>query len=455
MHTPFKDTLAPDFTAFKQNASLLYNLNKAGKVSAMYTISAGGVAEAISKMAFGNKIGLSLDETAFLTLKTDDENNTNAKWFLPFYGSIIVETSENLINLAKDEQAETKNIYSLGKTTTEPTISIGSTTISLEEAEKAWESTLAQVFPPLFDKKATIPMPAFAQNEHSSVQSTTAKYNIITKNNRAPRVLIPVFPGTNGEYDMARAFSLAGANTKILLFRNNTPQALEESFKELEKELSTAQILALSGGSCAGDEPDGAGKFITNVLRQNRIADALMNGIKQRDSLILGICNGFQALIKSGLIPYGEIRTPLADMPTVSFNPIGRHISRMVKTRLTSAISPWAHHKSVLNRIHDLPISHAEGRIICNEALAHELFANGQVFAQYIDQTENPAIKEPANPNMSAFAIESLTSPDGRILGKMAHSERTITRETQNNLIKNYDGNKTQDIFSAGVSYFQ
>ena len=284
---------------------------------------------------------------------------------------------------------------------------------------------------------------------------------------RHPRVLLPVFPGTNCEYDMARAFALAGGDTKFLIFRNNTPEALSESLEELVKQIKSAQILALSGGFSAGDEPDGSGKYIANVLREGRVAEQIMNLIKKRDGLILGICNGFQALVKTGLVPYGEIREAEADMPTLTFNTIGRHISRVCRTRIVSATSPWAKDPSVVDpRIHLVPISHGEGRIIIRERLAKEYFAKGQIFSQYVDMQGNPAILEPDNPNGSFYAIEGMTSPDGRVLGKMGHSERTIGNEMNGadlDLLKNVAGNpltnesenSCQNIFAAGVNYFK
>ena len=231
-----------------------------------------------------------------------------------------------------------------------------------------------------------------------------------------------------------------------------------EMLNELQKELGTAQILALSGGFSAGDEPDGSGKFIANVLRENRIAQAVISLLEERNGLVLGICNGFQALIKTGLVPYGKILAPSEDMPTLTFNRIGRHISRVVNTRMVSAISPWAQHQSVVqSQTHLVPISHGEGRIIIDKDFAKKLFENGQIFTQYVDENGNPVMTEPTNPNGSMFAIEGMTSPDGRVLGKMGHNERTIGTEhlgASNELIKNIQGNKCQNIFAAGVRYF-
>ena len=453
---PYTENLAPDFDVFKANASAIYNLNKEGKILSMYTVGAGGIAEAVSKMSFGNGIGCKL--------------NTNAQelLFIPQYGTILLETSEKL---------DTKQWLYIGDTIAEKEIrvdyvdsktsSTNTLVISIEEAQCSWENKLEKVFPSVSGKdaiKAVLgknnEMPEFAKNQHSSVaekRSEISSFN--TTSSAKPKVVLPVFPGTNCEFDMSRAFNLAGAETKIVVFRNHTKEALSESLESLEKEISTSQILALSGGFSAGDEPDGSGKFIANVLRENRIADSVMNLIKNRDGLVLGICNGFQALIKVGLVPYGEIRTVTEDMPTLTFNTIGRHISRVARTRLTAATSPWAFHSSVLQEgTHLVPISHGEGRIIISDELAKELFAKGQVFTQYTDFDGNPAIQEPDNPNGSAFAIEGLTSPDGRVLGKMGHSERTVGMGkdgSSDTLIKNIDGNRCQNIFAAGVNYFK
>ena len=391
---PYTENLAPDFDVFKANVSAIYNLNKEGKILSMYTVGAGGIAEAVSKMSFGNGIGCKL--------------NTNAQelLFIPQYGTILLETSEKL---------DTKQWLYIGDTIAEKEIrvdyvdsktsSTNTLVISIEEAQCSWENKLEKVFPSVSGKdaiKAVLgknnEMPEFAKNQHSSVaekRSEISSFN--TTSSAKPKVVLPVFPGTNCEFDMSRAFNLAGAETKIVVFRNHTKEALSESLESLEKEISTSQILALSGGFSAGDEPDGSGKFIANVLRENRIADSVMNLIKNRDGLVLGICNGFQALIKVGLVPYGEIRTVTEDMPTLTFNTIGRHISRVARTRLTAATSPWAFHSSVLQEgTHLVPISHGEGRIIISDELAQELFAKGQVFTQYTDFDGNPAIQEPS-----------------------------------------------------------
>ena len=470
---PYSKLLAPDFEAFKTNSQILYKLNSAKKISAMYPICAGGIAEAITKMAMGNRIGARLDfvppNVAATNLgEAKGEENSFANLFAPFYGSLLVETDEDL---SKENFAQ-KTVFLLGETIREEEIVVQGKTkaqilrVKISEAEEVWESRLEKVFPKTSAAEIQNELPEFAKTIHSSL-SEARKNPVFNICKRHPRVLLPVFPGTNCEYDMARAFALAGGDTKFLIFRNNTPEALSESLEELVKQIKSAQILALSGGFSAGDEPDGSGKYIANVLREGRVAEQIMNLLKKRDGLILGICNGFQALVKTGLVPYGEIREAEADMPTLTFNTIGRHISRICRTRIVSATSPWAKDPSVVDpRIHLVPISHGEGRIIIRERLAKECFAKGQIFSQYVDMQGNPAILEPDNPNGSFYAIEGMTSPDGRVLGKMGHSERTIGSEMNGadlDLLKNVAGNpltnesenSCQNIFAAGVNYFK
>ena len=265
---------------------------------------------------------------------------------------------------------------------------------------------------------------------------------------------------------MARAFNLNGADTKIMVFRNRTPEELSQSLRDFAKEIQEAQILAFSGGFSSGDEPDGSGKYIANVIREHQVADAIMDLLKKRNGLVLGICNGFQALIKTGLVPYGEIRDMTDKTPTLTFNNVGRLVSRVVRTRIVSANSPWALDKSVLEpKMHLIPVSHGEGRIVMEKDLAKQLFQAGQVFTQYVDENGMPSISEPDNPNGSLFAIEGLTSPDGHVLGKMGHNERTVGLDANGSsadLIKNIavegiaskNENSCQNIFRAGVSYF-
>lgn len=467
---PYSKELAPDFETFTSNSNTLYELNSNKKILAMYPVCAGGIAEAVTKMAMGNRIGIKIENIPFSATKVGFATNLTPSLddlFTPLYGSIIVESDSEL-----DERAFIDGtIFKLGKTIPEQKIQISvkqfeETQISLNEAEKSWEQRLSEVFPPVSNAPLQEELPDFAKELHPSLKESK-KNSFFANPTTKPKVLIPVFPGTNCEYDMARAFNLAGAQTKILVFANNTPQALKESLEALQKELKETQILALAGGFSAGDEPDGSGKFIANVLREGHISEEVMNLLKKRNGLVLGICNGFQALIKTGLVPYGEIKSPSADMPTLTFNKIGRHISRVVRTRMVSALSPWAQDESVLDsRLHLVPVSHGEGRIVIEKSFAEKLFKNGQIFTQYADENGNPSITEPDNPNGSLFAIEGMTSPDGHVLGKMGHSERTVGTDKNGaslDLIKNIAGNpltnptenSCQNIFRAGVRYFK
>ena len=458
---PLTDALAPDFAAFMKNAARLYALNKAGAIRAMYPVNAGGIAEAVSKMALGNRIGAAL-------LAQNDVRDL----FTPRFGAIVIEAAGQL-----DAADFTNNSLSLlGTTTDAAIISLHGAEIALSDIETAWERTLAVVFPPISNATVGTPqsLPQWAQDAHSSLaaarkSAATRPDNVHFISAAKPRVIIPVFPGTNCEYDMARAFNLAGAETHILVFRNRTSQDLAESLVAFQHEIERSNIIAFAGGFSAGDEPDGSGKYIANVIRERRIADSILTLLQRRDGLILGICNGFQALIKTGLVPFGEIREPDADLPTLTANTLHRHISRVARTHVVSALSPWAQHESILHpQTHLIPVSHGEGRVILSETLAKQLFANGQVFSQYVDVSGAPTMREPDNPNGSLYAIEGMTSPDGRVLGKMGHNERCIGIDGSGgaslSLLKNItgDGRRSasdestcQNIFAAGVRYFR
>ena len=467
---PYSAELAPDFDTFTKNTNALYELNKAGKIAAMYPVCAGGIAEAITKMAMGNRIGIKIDNVPYSATASgfrQDGRYSEKDLFTPLYGSIIVEAASDF-----DTGVFVPGTVSqLGATVSEPALTvevnnIPGAKITLKEAESAWESTLSSVFPPVSGAEVQPELPEFAKSVHPSL-SAIRKNPVFNPIKAKPRVVIPVFPGTNCEYDIARAFNLAGADTNILVLSNKTPQMLEDSLAAFEKELKFAQILALAGGFSAGDEPDGSAKFIANCLREGRVSSRIMELLKKRDGLVLGICNGFQALVKTGLAMYGEFRDMQDDMPTLTFNRIGRHISRVVRTRLVSAASPWALDPSVIDpRLHLVPVSHGEGRFVVSAELAEKLFANGQVFSQYVDEFGIPAVAEPDNPNGSAYAIEGITSPDGRVLGKMGHSERTVgidANGASRDLIKNIAGdplaneneNSCENVFAAGVRYFK
>ena len=467
---PYSAELAPDFDTFTKNSEKLYELNKSGSINAMYPVCAGGIAEAVTKMAFGNRIGIKIDSLPYSATaygyKKDGKASEN-DLFTPLYGSIIIEAKTALNKSDFVDGTLTK----IGETVSSPEIEIAvsgipDVKINLSEAEKAWEEKLSSVFPPVSGAEEQPALPSYAKEIHKSL-SDIRKNPVFASPKAKPRVVIPVFPGTNCEFDMARAFNIAGAETKIVVLANKTPDMLNDSLSRFANELKEANILALAGGFSAGDEPDGSAKFIANCLREGHISDEIMNLLKKRDGLVLGICNGFQALVKTGLAMYGEIRDMENDMPTLTYNKIGRHISRVVRTRLVSAVSPWAMDPSVVDpRIHLVPISHGEGRFVCDEATAKKLFENGQVFTQYVDEFGIPAISEPDNPNGSAFAIEGITSPDGRVLGKMGHSERTIGIEkggASRDLIKNIafdpltneSENSCENVFAAGVRYFK
>ena len=466
---PYSAELAPDFDTFNKNANALYSLNAAGKINAMYPVCAGGIAEAVSKMAMGNRIGVKIENIPLsATCAANAGASASAKdLFTPLYGSIVVEAAGDL----ELSGFAAGTVSKIGVTTESGDIElavagVAEMKLGLAEVESAWESKLAEVFPPVSGAEVQKPLPDFAKNIHKSL-SEARKNPVFAAPTAKPRVLLPVFPGTNCEFDMARAFNLAGADTKIIVLANRTPAMLEESLANFERELKEAQILALSGGFSAGDEPDGSAKFIANCLREGRVSAQIMDLLKKRDGLVLGICNGFQALVKTGLAMYGEFRDMEGDMPTLTYNKIGRHISRIVRTRMVSAMSPWAQDATVIDpRIHLVPISHGEGRFVCDEKTAKSLFENGQVYTQYVDEFGNPAITEPDNPNGSLFAIEGITSPDGRVLGKMGHSERTVGIDANGaslDLIKNVAGNpltnesenSCQNLFRAGVRYFK
>ena len=466
---PYSSELAPDFDTFNKNANALYSLNAAGKINAMYPVCAGGIAEAVSKMAMGNRIGVKIENIPLsATCAAKAGASASAKdLFTPLYGSIVVEAAGDL----ELSGFVAGTVSKIGVTTESGDIElavagVAEMKLGLAEVESAWEAKLAEVFPPVSGAEVQKPLPDFAKNVHKSL-SEARKNPVFAAPTVKPRVLLPVFPGTNCEFDMARAFNLAGADTKIIVLANRTPAMLEESLANFEKELKEAQILALSGGFSAGDEPDGSAKFIANCLREGRVSAQIMDLLKKRDGLVLGICNGFQALVKTGLAMYGEFRDMEGDMPTLTYNKIGRHISRIVRTRMVSAMSPWAQDATVIDpRIHLVPISHGEGRFVCDEKTAKALFENGQVYTQYVDEFGNPAITEPDNPNGSLFAIEGITSPDGRVLGKMGHSERTVGIDANGaslDLIKNVAGNpltnesenSCQNLFRAGVRYFK
>ena len=417
----------PDFAQLKKNFAKISKLIADGKVLAAHSVRVGGIAAAISKMTFGNGIGFTFErEFAAKDLFTSD------------YGTIILEVAD-YVNLEED-LAET-GYYVLGTTTEKTMIRLSGVMISLAKAEKAYTGTLEKIFPTqakASSKKVHF-TPCTAGNKILARTSSVAK----------PRIFIPVFPGTNCEYDSARAFEKAGGIVDTLVIRNLTANAVEQSVEAIVNGINESQIVMLPGGFSAGDEPDGSGKFIAAMFRNPRIKEAVTCLLKQRDGLMIGICNGFQALIKLGLVPYGEITDLAIESPTLTHNHIGRHISCMVETKVVSNLSPWFNNVKV-GDIHTIAVSHGEGRFVADTEVVARLRANGQIATQYVDYSGAPSMQIPFNPNGSIEAIEGITSPDGRVLGKMGHSERMGT-----SVCMNVPGVKDQQLFAAGIRYYK
>ena len=416
----------PDYAAFAEQMSKITKLAQSGKIASMYALGAKGIAEAVSKMAFGNRLGAVICDAVSVQ-----------ELFAPAYGEILAEVSKDCLNALNESGILYKTV---GTVTEAPMFVYGNETVTIEEALDAWTNTLEKVFPTRSGvKEEKIEHPLF-----------DAKTVYVAKNKVAkPRVFIPVFPGTNCEYDTMRSFRDAGAEVSTVVFRNRNEQDIRESVDAFEKEIRNAQILMFPGGFSAGDEPDGSGKFIATAFRNAKITDAVNDMLKRRDGLVLGICNGFQAIIKLGLVPYGEVTPQKEDSPTLTMNSIGRHISKSVYTKVVTNKSPWLM-EAELGGVYSIPASHGEGRFVASKEWIEKLAANGQIATQYVDLNGNPTMDEDFNPNGSYFAIEGITSPDGRVLGKMAHSERR-----GNSVAVNIYGDQDQRIFASGVKYFK
>lgn len=416
----------PVFEELDCNFKAVNQMISAGKVLSAWAIGGGGVAEALAKMAFGNMIGVVLDETI-----------SGELLFKPDYGSILLEVAGD-VGFEPELAGVTHQL--LGHTCERPELAWGKSVLfSLEEALEVWQRPLAKVFP---ERAETLPgQPLVCSYQVGSVVKPRVK---VAK----PRVFIPVFPGTNCEYDTCRAFEKAGAIAETFVFRNLTPADIELTIDAMVQGINKAQIVMLPGGFSAGDEPDGSGKFIATAFRNPRIKEAVTQLLQQRDGLMLGICNGFQALIKLGLVPYGEIRDLTPEAPTLTYNTLGRHVSCLVRTKVASNLSPWLSQAEV-GAVHTVAVSHGEGRFIADEAHLKLLQQNGQIATQYVDLDGNPTYDSRFNPNGSVAAVEGITSPDGRVFGKMGHSERYGKQ-----LYLNVPGEKDQRIFASGVSYF-
>lgn len=423
--TPTLESGIPDFDILKKNLDKIRELTQTKKVLASYALGYGGLGEAIAKMAFGNKIG-------FEVAKDVDAD----KLFNPAYGNIALEMDK--VDLALLEGLDYKVA---GKTIEGQYIDVDGYKVCLGKIYKAYESTLEPIFPTkAVEPTGEVKNINFIVNEHQKSSLSIVQ----------PKVFIPAFPGTNCEYDSARAFEDAGAKASIKVFRNLSYANIEDSIETMVKEIESSQIVMIPGGFSAGDEPDGSAKFIATVFRNPKIAEAVNDLLTNRDGLMLGICNGFQALIKLGLVPYGEIKPVTAeDAPTITYNNIGRHQAKVVTTRIASNKSPWLAGTQV-GDLHSISISHGEGKFVANKETFDQLVANGQIATQYVDLDGNATYDIDYNPNGSFYAVEGITSADGRILGKMGHSER-IGKYT----LKNIHGEKDQKIFESGVNYFK
>ena len=433
VRTAYDKNDLPDLKELKKNFDFITENIKNKKIVSASAIKNGGLSEAVAKMAFGNKLGADI--------KSDGIIGEN-EWFKAEYGTFIVETAEKF---------DYENAVLLGNVILEGKIVIDSKVeINLDELIEEWEKPLEKIFPTRKEIENCHLLPHCNGTKYKKIE-LVERENVISSFSNSiakPRVFIPVFPGTNCEYDLERAFNREGGIAKIGVFNNLTHENILNSIDGFVKEIENSQILMLPGGFSAGDEPDGSAKFMVAVLKNGRVKEAIDKLLK-RDGLILGICNGFQALIKSGLLPYGEVRELNEDSPTLTFNNINKHMSKIVMTKIISNNSPWLMGMNE-GDIHTIPMSHGEGRVVITEEEYKKLYKNNQIATKYVDFEGNPSMDSQFNPNGSYYAIEGMLAHKGRIFGKMAHSERT-----GKNLYKNIYGNKDQNIFKNGVKFFK
>lgn len=413
----------PCYTSVMEQYKALHQAIVDGKIASAYALGYGGIIEAVSKMAFGNKFGVCLCDCL-----------SEKELYQKSYGSIVLEVQPEYVDSLGFEAKV------IGSVTDDGMFVYKNASVSVDEALEAWQNTLEKVFPTTLHTAET----SIETKLYDAKDIYVCKHKVAK-----PQVFIPVFPGTNCEYDSMRAFKRAGADVKLTVFRNQNAEDIRESVEAFAHNIKNSQIMMLPGGFSAGDEPDGSGKFITSVLRNPKVSEAVMELLNKRDGLVLGICNGFQALIKLGLLPYGEILPQTADSPTLTMNTIGRHQSKVAYTKVVSNKSPWLR-KAGLGDVYSVPISHGEGRFVATNEWLEKLFANGQVATQYVDLNGNPTMNDTYNMNGSYMAIEGITSLDGRVLGKMAHSERI-----GNSVAINIYGTQDQQIFESGVEYFK
>ena len=404
----------------------IHTLIGEGKILSAYALDGKGLAAAVSKMAFGNKLGVTVEDSV-----------SADTLFAPGFGNIVAEVSEDALAAVLEKVPGAAVVATVNDT---QNFNYKDMSISMEEALNTWTGTLERVFP----TRAT------EDKEEVKTDVFDTKEIYICKNKVAkPTVFIPVFPGTNCEYDSAKAFERAGANTIVKVFKNLSAADIRDSVDEFVKAIDQSQIIMFPGGFSAGDEPEGSAKFFATAFRNAKMTEAVNKLLTERDGLALGICNGFQALIKLGLVPYGEIRMQTEDSPTLTYNTINRHISKMVYTKVVTNKSPWLQ-KATLGQTYCNPASHGEGRFVAPKEWLDKLFANGQVATQYVNEAGQPTMDEEWNVNGSYMAIEGITSPDGRVLGKMAHSERR-----GDHVAMNIYGEQDMKLFESGVEYFK
>jgi len=427
----------PDYAAIMDQYEKLHNDMQAGKVVSAYALDRHGIAAAVSKMAFGNAMGVKI------------EHNLDPRdFFAPGFGDLVLEVPAEKVG----QLSITYTV--IGEVTADGKFSYGNAEITLDEAYKAWTGTLEKVFKTTSGEENDGPVAMAVKTADPEATYENGVYNTkniyVCKHKVAkPRVFIPVFPGTNCEYDSTRAFERAGAEVDVKVFKNLSAEDIRDSVEIFEKSIDQAQMIMFPGGFSAGDEPDGSAKFFATAFQNAKIKEAVMKLLNERDGLALGICNGFQALIKLGLVPYGEICGQKEDSPTLTYNTIGRHISKMVYTKVVSNKSPWLQ-KATLGGVYCNPASHGEGRFVANDEWLTKLLANGQVATQYVNPNGELDQSEESNINGSTYNIEGITSPDGRVLGKMAHSERR-----DNGVAINIYGQQDIQIFESGVEYFK
>ncbi|MCB6925079.1 phosphoribosylformylglycinamidine synthase [Enterocloster bolteae] len=416
----------PDYSQVMDGYGKIFEDIKAGRIISAYAVEGNGLAEAVSKMAFGNKLGVKI------------EHNVDPRdFFAAAWGDIVCEVPDGMVGQLSISYTV------IGEVTDRGAFEYGNVTISMEEALDAWMTPLEDVFPTAAGREAKGEEAALEEKLYHSGAVYVCDHKI-----GQPTVFIPVFPGTNCEYDSARAFERAGAKVVTRVLRNMSAEDIRQSVDEYRREIAKAQIVMFPGGFSAGDEPEGSAKFFATVFRNAVMKEEIEKLLGERDGLMLGICNGFQALIKLGLLPEGEIKEQGPESPTLAMNTIGRHVSKMVYTKVVSDKSPWLAGAG-LGSVYCNPASHGEGRFVANESWLHRLFANGQVATQYVDDQGRCTMDEYWNPNGSYMAIEGITSPDGRILGKMAHSERRGEA-----VAMNIYGEQDMKIFESGVRYF-